>query len=82
MTPPAAVRQAMDAQVLICCLNSSFLVFVWILVLACVRLFIMQAEAERHKRAHILDSEGRQQSDVNIAMGQKQAQILHAEGVY
>lgn len=40
----------------------------------------MQAEAERKKRAHILDSEAEQQSAVNLATGQQQARILEAEG--
>ena len=41
-----------------------------------------QAEAERRKRAHILDSEAEQLSDVNIATGRKQAQVLASEGRY
>lgn len=41
-----------------------------------------QAEAERRKRAHILDSEAEQLSDINIAMGRKQAQVLASEGRY
>lgn len=39
-----------------------------------------QAEAERRKRAMILDSEGARQSEVNKAEGMKTAQILEAEG--
>lgn len=39
-----------------------------------------QAEAERKKRAMILDSEGQQQSAINEANGLKQATILRAEG--
>jgi regulator of protease activity HflC (stomatin/prohibitin superfamily) len=39
-----------------------------------------QKEAEQHKRAAILKSEGDQQAAVNTAQGQKQAQILGAEG--
>ena len=38
--------------------------------------------AERRKRAHILDSEAEQLSDVNIATGRKQAQVLASEGRY
>mmetsp|Transcript_9398 Transcript_9398/g.14825 ORF Transcript_9398/g.14825 Transcript_9398/m.14825 type:complete len:437 (+) Transcript_9398:32-1342(+) len=41
-----------------------------------------QAEAERRKRAHILDSEAEQLSDINIAQGRKQAQVLASEGKY
>jgi len=41
-----------------------------------------QAEAERRKRAMILDSEGRQFSEINIAEGQKQAQILESQAEY
>ena len=39
-----------------------------------------QKEAEQHKRAAILKSEGDQQAAVNTAQGQKQAEILNAEG--
>jgi regulator of protease activity HflC (stomatin/prohibitin superfamily) len=41
-----------------------------------------QAEAERRKRAQILDSEAEQLSDINIAEGRKQAQVLASEGRY
>jgi len=40
----------------------------------------MQAEAERRKRAEILQSEGDRQSEVNLAQGKRQSAILHAEG--
>lgn len=40
----------------------------------------MQAEAERRKRAEILQSEGDRQSEVNLAQGKRQAAILQAEG--
>jgi regulator of protease activity HflC (stomatin/prohibitin superfamily) len=40
----------------------------------------LQAEAERRKRATILDSEGQQQSDINKGNGFKQATVLRAEG--
>jgi len=40
----------------------------------------MQAEAERKKRAHILESEAEQQSSINLAMGHQRAEILKAEG--
>jgi len=40
----------------------------------------MQAEAERKKRAQILESEAEQQSSINLAMGHQRADILHAEG--
>jgi regulator of protease activity HflC (stomatin/prohibitin superfamily) len=39
-----------------------------------------QKEAEQHKRAAILKSEGDQQAAVNTAQGRKQAEILQAEG--
>jgi regulator of protease activity HflC (stomatin/prohibitin superfamily) len=41
----------------------------------------MQAEAERKKRAMILDSEGVRQAAVNQAEGEKQSQILKAQGL-
>lgn len=40
----------------------------------------MQAEAERRKRAEILDSEGERQAYINVAEGKKKAAILEAEG--
>jgi len=40
----------------------------------------MQAEAERRKRAEILQSEGDRQSEVNLAQGKRQSAILYAEG--
>ncbi|RHY43380.1 hypothetical protein DYB30_008663 [Aphanomyces astaci] len=40
----------------------------------------MQAEAERKKRAEILDSEGERQAYINVAEGKKQAIVLEAEG--
>merc|ERR1719180_539129 len=39
----------------------------------------MQVEAERKKRAAILESEGKKASEINIAEGQKQAKILASE---
>lgn len=39
-----------------------------------------QKEAEQHKRAAILQSEGEQQAAVNSAGGRKQAAVLEAEG--
>ncbi len=36
----------------------------------------MQVEAERKKRALILDSEGARDADINVAEGKKQARIL------
>jgi regulator of protease activity HflC (stomatin/prohibitin superfamily) len=39
-----------------------------------------QKEAEQHKRAAILKSEGEQQSAINTAQGRKQSAILEAEG--
>jgi regulator of protease activity HflC (stomatin/prohibitin superfamily) len=40
----------------------------------------LQAEAERQKRATILNSEGQQQSAINVAEGQRQATALAAQG--
>ncbi|KAI3934502.1 hypothetical protein MKW92_034876 [Papaver armeniacum] len=40
----------------------------------------MQAEAERRKRAQVLESEGERQSHINIADGKKSSAILEAEG--
>ncbi|POM58054.1 Stomatin-like protein [Phytophthora palmivora] len=40
----------------------------------------MQAEAERRKRAEILDSEGERQAYINVAEGKKRAVVLEAEG--
>ncbi len=39
-----------------------------------------QKEAEQHKRAAILKSEGDQQAAINTAQGRKQAAVLEAEG--
>lgn len=39
----------------------------------------LQSEAERQKRARILESEGIKQSDINNAEGKKQAKILESE---
>ncbi|KAK9532895.1 hypothetical protein VZT92_010258 [Zoarces viviparus] len=40
----------------------------------------MQVEAERKKRATVLESEGTREADINVAEGHKQAQILASEG--
>lgn len=40
----------------------------------------LQAEAERRKRAQILESEGARQSEINLAEGNKQRAVLEAEG--
>ncbi|XP_062340440.1 stomatin-like protein 2, mitochondrial [Osmerus eperlanus] len=40
----------------------------------------MQVEAERKKRATVLESEGTRESAINVAEGHKQAQILASEG--
>lgn len=40
----------------------------------------MQAEAERKKRAQILESEGERQANINIADGKKSSVILGAQG--
>lgn len=41
----------------------------------------MQVEAERKKRAAILESEGIREADINVAEGKRQARIL-ASGSY
>jgi regulator of protease activity HflC (stomatin/prohibitin superfamily) len=41
----------------------------------------LQAEAERRKRAQILDSEGEKESEINVAEGQKRAKILNSEAL-
>lgn len=41
----------------------------------------LQAEAERRKRAQILESEGTSQAKVNVAEARKQEQILGAEAL-
>lgn len=38
----------------------------------------MQVEAERRKRAAILESEGQREADINIAEGKRQAKILQS----
>ncbi|CAN6480586.1 unnamed protein product [Victoria cruziana] len=40
----------------------------------------MQAEAERRKRAQVLESEGERQANINIADGKRNAVILEANG--
>jgi regulator of protease activity HflC (stomatin/prohibitin superfamily) len=40
----------------------------------------LQKQADQEKRARILESEGQQQSAVNVADGQRQAAIKEAEG--
>lgn len=40
----------------------------------------MQVEAERKKRATVLESEGTREAAINVAEGCKQAQILASEG--
>lgn len=39
----------------------------------------LQVEAERRKRATVLESEGTRESAINVAEGKKQAQILASE---
>lgn len=41
----------------------------------------MQVEAERRKRAAILESEGVRAADINVAEGKRQARIL-ASGIF
>lgn len=43
-------------------------------------LFRAKVEAERKKRATVLESEGTREAAINIAEGYKQAQILASEG--
>lgn len=38
----------------------------------------MQVEAERKKRAAILESEGKREADINIAEGKRQSVILQS----
>lgn len=40
----------------------------------------VQVEAERKKRATVLESEGTREAAINVAEGRKQAQILASEG--
>ena len=49
------------------------------LCLAFQFIFLFQVEAERKKRALILESEGKKESEINIAEGKKQATILESE---
>jgi regulator of protease activity HflC (stomatin/prohibitin superfamily) len=48
---------------------------------AVVKAMHRQVEAERSKRAEILDSEGQRQSAINIAEGRKQSVILASEAL-
>lgn len=41
----------------------------------------MQVEAERRKRAAVLESEGIREADINVAEGKKRARILNSEAV-
>merc|ERR1711988_1681565 len=40
----------------------------------------MEAEAERRKRAEILQSEGERAREINVAKGEREARILQAQG--
>lgn len=40
----------------------------------------VQVEAERRKRATVLESEGQREAAINVAEGCKQSQILASEG--
>lgn len=40
---------------------------------------VVQVEAERKKRATVLESEGTREAAINVAEGRKQAQILASE---
>lgn len=42
----------------------------------------LQVEAERRKRAQILESEGKRESNINVAEGDKRARILASGKVY
>src|SRR5438045_5169674 len=48
---------------------------------AVVKAMHRQVEAERSKRAEILESEGQRQSAINIAEGRKQSTILASEAI-
>ena len=41
----------------------------------------LQAEAERRKRASILESEGLRESKINAAEGERQRRILESQGI-
>lgn len=41
---------------------------------------IVKVEAERKKRATVLESEGTREAAINVAEGRKRAQILASEG--
>ena len=41
----------------------------------------MQVEAERKKRAKVLESEGTRESEINVAEGQKRARVLASEAL-
>lgn len=41
---------------------------------------LVQVEAERKKRATVLESEGHREAAINVAEGRKQSQILASEG--
>lgn len=42
----------------------------------------LQVEAERRKRAQILESEGNRESNINVAEGNKRARILASGKLY
>lgn len=42
----------------------------------------MQVEAERRKRAAILESEGQREADINIAEGKRKSRILASGRFY
>lgn len=42
----------------------------------------MQVEAERKKRAAILESEGIREADINVAEGKKRSQVLASGKIY
>lgn len=63
---PSNIRNAMERQVCYSTVQS-------------MEFSVAQAEAERRKRAEILQSEGDRESAINLSMGRKQAVILQAQ---
>lgn len=45
-----------------------------------IKAMELQVAAERQKRAEILESEGKQQAQINLAEAEKQERVLHSEG--
>lgn len=58
-----------------------FLIF-WQLPTRVHEAMQMQVEAERRKRAAILESEGKREADINIAEGKRKSRILASGKVF